>query len=69
MNDANQNTFGSTSQQSFKTSMSSLIDFDPEDDTQTSQQTAATELTQPTRSAARLVRSDNSKGIPLPDYP
>ncbi|SLM35147.1 hypothetical protein LPUS_04230 [Lasallia pustulata] len=54
MDDTNQNAFGSTSQQSFKTSMSSLIDFDPEDDTLTSQQTAATELTQPTRSAARL---------------
>ncbi|KAI4130815.1 MAG: hypothetical protein LQ347_003233 [Umbilicaria vellea] len=54
VNDTNQNALGSTSQQSVKTSMSSLIDFDPEDDTQTSQQTAATELTQPTRSAASL---------------
>lgn len=69
MNDANQNAFGSTSQQSFKTSMSSLIDFDPEDDTQTSQQTAATELTQPPRSAASLVRFNNLLGIPLTECP
>ena len=65
MNDTTQNTFGSVSQQSFKTSMSSLIDFDPEDDTQVSQQTAATEVTQPSQSAARLVRSNTQVGIPI----
>ena len=35
------------SQNSYKDSMSSLIDFDPEDDTLVSQQTIATEVSQP----------------------
>ena len=38
-----------------KSSMSSLINFDPEDDTMVSQQTAATEITEPGRTIASVV--------------
>lgn len=44
------------SQQSYKDSVSSVADFDP-DDTMESQQTAATEVTQPVQSRASLVGS------------
>ncbi|MCJ1255301.1 hypothetical protein MMC24_003117 [Lignoscripta atroalba] len=40
-----------------KSCMSSLINFDPEDETIGSQQTAATEVTQPERSVARAVEN------------
>ena len=47
------------SQHSYKDSMSSLIEFDP-DETLASQQTAATELTQP--SPSRVSRVSKRKG-------
>ncbi|KAK3175979.1 hypothetical protein OEA41_007301 [Lepraria neglecta] len=50
------------SQHSYKDFMSSLIDFDP-DETLTSQQTAATELTQP--SPSRVGRVSKRKGTML----
>ena len=56
--DAAEDIGDADSQNSYKDSMSSLVDFDP-DETMASQQTAATEVTQPLPSRVRLVSAAN----------